>query len=220
MTKENISILREKTLYRKNVWHSTLQQFRVLKETLREIASFYQTELSGNNIEIEYKERSVYEAELKIGYDILIFSVQPYIFYFDRNHPAWRLSYLKQNRMNAFCGIINIYNFLADSIQKNRVDDLGYLIGRIFINQESYYFVEGKRQNEHAYHIFGTETITKEKIAAIVDTALQYTLDFDPLVPPYDSVKIISVDQILSKIETSAFPTAKRIGFEYRSDDV
>ena len=40
-----------------------------------------------------------------------------------------------QNQLGTFCGIINIYNFLSDSFKYNRESDLGYLVGRIFINK-------------------------------------------------------------------------------------
>ena len=42
-----------------------------------------------------------------------------------------------------YCGVINMYNFLSDSFKYNRENDLGYLIGRMFINKENT-FVEGK----------------------------------------------------------------------------
>jgi len=96
---------------------------------------------------------------------------------------------------NSYCGIIYIYNFLADSFKYNRLDDLGYLIGRIFINRENHYFVEGKRQMGFLYNNFGTAVIDKKALRAIIETAIMYAMEFDLLVPPYDVVKIASVVQ-------------------------
>jgi hypothetical protein len=45
-------------------------------------------------------------------------------------------------------------------------------------------------------------------------------LEFDLLVPPYDMVKIASVAQMNSKIDSSKLQTGKRLGFKFNSDDV
>ena len=47
-----------------------------------------------------------------------------------------------------------------------------------------------------------------------------YSMSFDLLVPPYDLVKVASVDQINAKIESSRMQTGKRMGYRYNSDDV
>jgi hypothetical protein len=113
-----------------------------------------------------------------------------------------------------------IYNFLNDSFRYNRTADLGYLIARVFINHEFHYFVEGKQQTNYWVNQFGKETISKQILREIVVTAILYTLNFDLLVPPYDAVKIISVEQMNAKIESARFQTGKRLGFTFNSDDV
>ena len=93
--------------------------------------------------------------------------------------------------------MISVYNFLNDSFRYNREDDLGYLIARIFINKDKYYFVEGKRQMGYWINNFGTTQINKETLMDIVYSAIQYSLDFDLLVPPYDCRIITYGDAIL-----------------------
>ncbi|HDP54189.1 MAG TPA: hypothetical protein ENN24_00670, partial [Bacteroidetes bacterium] len=110
--------------------------------------------------------------------------------------------------------------FLTDSFKYNRNDDLGYLIGRLFVNREKHYFVEGKRQMGFLYNNFGQAIISKEVIKKIIESAMLYSLDFDLLVPPYDMVKIASVAQMNSKIDSSKLQTGKRLGFKFNSDDV
>lgn len=62
-------------------------------------------------------------------------------------HPSGRIPYVaRPTARTPYCGLV-IYNFLSDSFRKfNRNADEGYLIGRIFINRERRYFVEGKQQ--------------------------------------------------------------------------
>ncbi len=67
---------------------------------------------------------------------------------------------------------------------------------------------------------FGNDIITKEKLKLIVDTAIAYSLDFDLLVPPYDKMSVITVEQIEEKRQNALIQTGKRLGFGFRSDDV
>ena len=142
------------------------------------------------------------------------------VFDFDKSHMVWKLPYVYKNPNNAYCGMIQVYNFLADSFKFNREEDLGYMVARIFINRESHYFVEGKRQMGYLYNNFGNSIIDKDKLKEIVDTAIAYSLDFDLLVPPYDNMKVITVEQIQEKRNRSSIQTGKRLGFGFRSDDV
>jgi hypothetical protein len=67
---------------------------------------------------------------------------------------------------------------------------------------------------------YGNEEITKQSLQIIIETAIQYSLEFDLLVPPYDTVKIATVGQVEAKIQHSRIITGKRLGFQFNSDDV
>ena len=54
----------------------------------------------------------------------------------------------------------------------------------------------------------------------ISENAIDYTVDFDLLVPPYDAVKVVTVDQLNTKIENSKMQTGKRLGYKFNSDDI
>jgi hypothetical protein len=97
---------------------------------------------------------------------------------------------------------------------------LGYLVARIFVNHESHFFVEGKRQSSELVKDFGNDELTKEYLKDIIETTIQYAVDFDLLVPPYDQVKIANVQQMQAEINHSRIQTGKRLGFKFNSDDV
>jgi hypothetical protein len=113
-----------------------------------------------------------------------------------------------------------VYNFLSDSFKYNRNDDLGYLIGRIFINKDKSFFVEGKRQEAFGFRHFGEKTITPADLVLIIETAILYAIEFDLLAPPYELVKLATVEQMNAKIESAKMQTGKRLGFQFRVDDV
>ncbi len=100
-----------------------------------------------------------------------------------------RTAYVKEDDSRSYCGIINIYNFLSDSFKYNRFNDIGYLIGRIFINKDNHYFIEGKRELGFLYNNFGKHEMNRETAQQIIETAITYTINFDLLTPPYETVK-------------------------------
>jgi hypothetical protein len=219
---EIIGTLKEKSILKQKVFDNTFEAFINVKEVLRSLTKEINANIAGidSRIRLEYTDRSDFDAQIKVAGDILLFSMHSNIFQFDREHPAWKTAYIQKNKYNAYSGIINIYNYLADSFKYSRQDDLGYLIARIFINHEKQYFVEGKRQMGMLFTNYGSEAITKQSLQFIISTAIQYALEFDLLVPPYDTVKIATVGQAESKIQHSRVITGKRLGFLFNSDDV
>lgn len=218
---EILSMLHEKSHVKQKVHDNTFEAFTMLKEVLHELTNDINDRLvvEDRRVRLEYRDRGKFEAEVKVAEDILIFSMHSNIFEFDRDHMVWKTSYVQKNKLNSYCGIINIYNFLADSFRYNRMDDLGYLIGRIFVNQENHYFAEGKRQMSFINN-FGEQIIDRDCLRRILEKAIKYAIEFDLLVPPYDMVKIASVAQMTNKIENAKMQTAKRLGFRFNADDV
>jgi hypothetical protein len=217
-----IGTLREKSLLKQKIYDNTLEWFGVVKDILKNMAKDVNGSLGSvdSRIKMEYTDRSNFDAQLKVAGDILLFSMHSNIFQFDREHPAWKTPYIQKNKFNAYSGIINNYNFLFDSFKYSRLDDLGYLIARIFINHENQYLVEGKRQMGMLFSNYGNEAISRNALQVIISTAVQYSLEFDLLVPPYDTVKIATVGQAEAKIQHSRVITGKRLGFQFNSDDV
>ena len=165
-----LTALEMKSLIKQKVYDQTFEIFNTVKIVLQDIVDEYNASLNikDSRINFEYKERGEFEAQLKVAGDILIFTMHSNIFEFDRDHNVWKLNYIKENAIYSFCGIINIYNFLADSFKYNRLDDLGYLVTRMFVNVDKHFFVEGKRQQAYLYNNFGKSVLTKEIIQDII----------------------------------------------------
>jgi len=222
-TKDQILImLKTKSLTKQKVFDSTLEVFSMLKQVLAETEKDFNDKLTGldQRIHLEWKDNGKFETQIKIAGDLLFFSMHSNAFEFNREHSIWKTPFAQQDPLNTYCGIINIYNFLADSFRYHRDEDLGYLIGRIFINKDGWFIVEGKRQLGYLFNMFGQNKISKSAISEIVTGAILYALEFDLLVPPYDNIKIASVAQMNMNIENSKLQTGKRLGFKFNSDDV
>ncbi len=212
-----------KTSVKQKVYANILQTFKILKKVLVQLEKDYrriiQDKLNEESMP-HYRERGPFEVEFKVGGDLLIFSMHSNVFEFDDKHPVWNTTYLKEDPMNSYCGVINIYNFLADSFKYNRTNDIGYLVARIFVNKDNHFFVEGKRQSDEVVKDFAIDAISPGTLRQIIETAIQYSIEFDLLVPLYDQVKMATVEQMRDKISHSKMVTGKRLGFSFNSDDV
>ena len=217
---EILNTLSLKSVLKQMVFDNTLTTFSDLKTTLQYISTNFNSNLKSldQRVHLDYVDQGTFDAQLKIANDLLVFSMHSDVFEFDRNHSIWKLDYVKENPLCTYCGMISIYNFLNDSFKYSRLEDLGYLVARIFINKDKMYFVEGKRQMGFWVNNFGKSEISKEILRDIVYSSVQYSLEFDLLVPPYDNVKIATVAQINTKIESSKIQTGKRLGFTFNSD--
>jgi hypothetical protein len=212
-----------KSEVKEKVFSNTAESFLILKKVLKQLEKDYIRVLKGQipdkNLP-RYQERGPFEMDFRIGDDMLLFSMHSNVFEFDNKHPINKISYVLDDPLRSYCGMIMIYNFLADSFKYGRMNDLGYLIARIFINKDKHFFVEGKRQSGELVKDFAVDAISPGILREIVETAIEYSVSFDLLVPPYEQVKIATVDQMQEKISHSRMTTGKRVGFTFRTDDV
>ena len=214
------NLVKEKSVLKQDVFNNIILNFKVLKQVLKEVCDDLNTRISkvDERVIIEYKETGEFEAKVRVAGDLLIFQMHTNVFKFDRENSLWKTVYLSENDNRGYCGIINIYNFLNDSFKYNRYNDLGYLVGRIFINHENHFMVEGKRQLGFLYNDFVNHILDKDKLKSIIQSAIIYCLDFDLLVPNYDIIKEVSVREINQRIDDSRIKTGKRLGFVFNSN--
>jgi len=212
--------LRKKASFKQEIYRSTLETFRLFKSVLSEMADEYHKKFAGERIQIpfEFHDKGEFEAELKFGSDVLIFTMHTNVFEFPRDHEVMKTPYIYEDSKRSYCGVIMIFNFLADSFKYSRVNDIGYMIGRIFVNNEKHYFVEGKREVGQLYNNFQTSLITPETIRTICESAIRYAVNFDLLTPPYDNMKFITVGDIQATLDSLKITTGKRLGFRFQGD--
>lgn len=216
-----IKTLKEKSVLKQDVYGKTYETFNLLKEILKKIAGELHQTMSkvDKRIIVNFKDRGQFECELQVAGDLLFFNMHTNIFEFDKTHQVWKSSYVKEDSSRAFCGMISVYNFLADSFKYNRNNDLGYVIGRLFINKDGHYYMEGKRQLGFLYNDFVNDAIDKDKLRAIAESAIIYCLNFDLYVPPFDQVKEVTVMEMLEASNNLQFKTGKRLGFRFQADN-
>ena len=210
-----LKLLTEKSVMKQDVFSNTIAVFNQFKEVLIDRADDLDSAVSkiDKRVHVAFKSISLQSMQIKIAGDMLDFNMHSNVFEFDSSHPMFKTGYIKSNPYNSYCGIIHVYNFLADSYKYNRLNDLGYLIARIFVNKEKRFFVETKTQIGYKYSSFSESEITKENIIDIVNELLIFAVKFDLFTPPYDAVRQVSIFEMQEKSSSSALRTSKRLGF-------
>jgi hypothetical protein len=202
------------------VYYATKDAFELFRKTTHELIDLLkeQAQKENRNVLIGFTDRGDFEFEARFASDVLVFVMHTNVFEFSRDHQVMKSPYIREDTTRSYCGVIRIYNFLADSFLYQRDQDLGYMIGRVFVNRENHYFIEGKRELGMLYNNFNTSLISNESVQSIVESAIEYTTNFDLLTPPYDDVKMVSVGEMRNNFDKKSLATGKRLGFRFQAD--
>jgi hypothetical protein len=210
-----------KSVLKQQIYQNTLHVFSELKQVAIDFVTDTKKELIKNKItqiNVEFNDKSEFEAELRFASDALVFLMHTNVFQFPREHSIMRTSYIKEDESRAYCGVIYVYNFLADSLKYKRENDIGYLVARIFINKDLHFVVEGKRQIHFLNNTFVPEPIDYPILKKILDTAIVYCIDFDLLLQPYEMLKEVTLSQLMEYSSAMHLQTGKRLGFRFQAD--
>lgn len=209
-----------KSELKQSVYDATKETFEMFRRETRELIELFRERCraEGHQVAFEFTDRGDFEFEVKFAGDILLFMMHTNVFEFSRDHQVMKTPYVREDPRRSYCGVIHIYNFLADSFAYQRDNDLGYMIGRVFVNNERHYFIEGKRELGMLYTNFNTSEVSPESVQGIIESAIEYTTNFDLLTPPYDEVKLVSVGEMRTNFDKKSLVTGKRLGFRFQAD--
>ncbi len=164
-----------------------------------------------DDVTLYFKKISKHEFQLKLAGDVLIFVMHTNIVTFDDEHPVIKSQYVSGNDVNRYFGQINIYNFMYDSLRYNRGHDQGYLIGRLMINHENRFFMEGEPQFVDKFGEISNGEITHEDLQLVVKLSLKVAIRNDLIAPPYNKVRYVTLNQ--KNDHAAAMGGGKKIGF-------
>lgn len=221
MNDDLCNLLVSKGELKMDVFNAALDVMQHFKDAAKAFDDFYKTNYSESHesVPVLYNNRNQYLFQIKFAGDILVFMLHTNIFEFPRDHEVMKTPYIREDKQRSYCGMISIYNFIADSFKYDRINDTGYMIGRVLINKEGHYYVEGKRELAQILNNFNSNKFSDETAKEILHSAIKYTINFDLLLPDFDMIKFISVnDMIQLENQIMTIPTAKRLGFSFERD--
>ena len=215
MKSEIINILKTKSKNKQLVYSNTKTFFENLKEKLIQTEKYLTDKVTSSNkeIEIKYLSSGNFEAMLQLSGETLLFNMHSNVFDLPKNHAFKNSDYLKNDVERSFCGMINIYNFLSDSFRYKRLNDEVYLIGRIFINKDNNFFVDGEKPIGFLFRDFHNQNVTSDLIEKILSTCILYCLNDDLIVPDFNDYKIINIHHIMQMSNNQKLKTAKKLGY-------
>lgn len=213
------NILVQKAGLKQDIFRDTKNHFERFKKQLLEEIGELRASIDDSRIRLHVEYKGEFQVQVYIGSDVLVFQMHTNVFKLPDEHPIWQTEYLKGDKTRGYFGIINIYNFLAESYLKNRVNDLGYLIGRIFINKDEHFVVEGKGQLGFLFRDLPNSVLTDSILTNIIQVSFAYALEFDLLTPPYEIVSKVTVSQMHEIEMNSQMSTGKRLGFKFEAED-
>ncbi|MCX6282667.1 MAG: hypothetical protein NTW31_00285 [Bacteroidetes bacterium] len=210
-----------KASLKQEVYFKTLEVFNQFKKESENYINLYSKTVLTSKYPLlfEYRDRGDFQFELRFGSDILIFMMHTNVFEFPRDHEVMKTDYIREDKLRSYCGNIMIFNFLADSFKYNRSNDLGYLIGRLFVNRENHYFLEGKREVGLLYNNFAHTRLNMKTIRSIIYSSISYTINFDLLTPPFEDFKEVTQQEMQTQLDSMTISTGKRIGFRFQADE-
>jgi hypothetical protein len=214
-----LETLKTKACLKQIVFKKTTEVFQSFKEEAKHLVEELAEGMKDAepNVPVSFVNKDEYEFHIKFGGDILVFFMHTNVFDFEKSHPIWKTSYLKEDKLRAYCGMINVYNFLSDSFKYNRLNDVGDLVARFFLNKDDHYFVEGKKQLGFLFNDFVNETINNNKIKNIIESSILYSMDFDLLTPSYEAMQNVSVHEVNEVTSAMSIKTGKRLGYKFRA---
>ena len=143
--KKILEFLETKSSVKQEVFRTTLSVFKEITKILKTKSSDLSKIMIEKDkyVEIGFSKKETLNHILTFLEIDLSFTYTN-IFDLPSSHSIHKSSYIKDDKMRSFCGVIHIYNFLNDSFKYNRLNDIGHLVARIFVNKDKHFFVEGQ----------------------------------------------------------------------------
>jgi hypothetical protein len=214
-----LQVLLDKSVLKQDISNDTEKVFALLKSRIKIELAELQKSVTDKRVRLSFHEKGEAEIHVYVGSDVLVFTLHNNVFRLPDSSALWGTSYFKSNENNGYFGVIYVYNFLAESFLQNRMNDSGYLIGRILINHERHFLVEGKGTLGRLFQDPQNMELNEEIIGLIVQLSFHYALTFDLLVPPFEIMEELSVSQIQQISDELKLKTAKRLGFKRLSEE-
>ena len=215
--KKILELLKSKSSTKQEVFRVTKSVFSELSDILQKKSEVLSEEMKKEDkfVKLDFKSKGDFESHLKFSGDRLIFHMHSNVFDFANSHEIHKTSYVKEDKMRSFCGVIHIYNFLNDSFKYNRINDVGNLLARIFINKDKHFFVEGEKQLGFLFNDFVNQKINIQTMEQIIDASILFSLKFDLITPNFQDINLVDVHQLLDMNNSHKLRTSKSLGFKF-----
>ncbi|WP_439881888.1 hypothetical protein ACSX1A_01755 [Pontibacter sp. MBLB2868] len=211
-----INGLHQKSVTKQEIYRNTKFTFDRMKVISQELIDELTERITTQdaNVVIEYRNVGEHEFQIKFSGDLLVFVMHSNIITFPDDYEIMRNEYIDEDFRRRFFGHIMAYNFMADTIKYNRLDDPGYLVGRMLINIENHFCIEGVKQldlpQEEISNI-AKNVITDRTLRVIVESAMVAAVNNDLMGQDVSDIERITLKQ---KLENTHLTKPRKLGFQ------
>ena len=129
LKKNIIELLSTKAALKQDIASFSESVLRRLKKLAKAEIKNLRSSIKDERVRLKIQDNGTHEFILYVGSDVLVFQLHQNVFRMPDESGVWKTSYMKENPDRGYFGVINIYNFLAESFEQNRMNDEGYCIG-------------------------------------------------------------------------------------------
>ena len=206
--------LKQKSTAKQAIFRNTQAAFDCLRLVTQELVVELSRKLTtlDASVAIEYRSINEMEYHIKFSGDLLVFVMHSNVVTFPNDYGPMSSAYVGQDFRRRFFGHIMAYNFMADSIKYQRLNDPGYLVGRLLINIDNHYYLEGVQQLELPNNDMSDNKVTPDTMRLFVESAMIAAVNNDLIAPPLPEIQKISVKQ---KLENQQVSRGSKMGFSF-----
>ncbi len=207
-----LQILATKSSNKQLVHRRVLSAFAELRIVVQSVAVELNSKMVGidRSVVVEFVDRGEFEFEIRFSGDSLVFQVHTNAFLLPSGHPVLASSYVKADPNRASYGLIHVYNFLSDSFRMRRLNDVGTLVSRFFVNAAGHHFVEGVGPLNLPLK---ESEVCADDLRAWLYRLMVTAMDFDLQAAPFEAIQEVSVLALEGIREELRQRTGKRLGF-------
>ncbi|WP_240047204.1 hypothetical protein [Hymenobacter nivis] len=211
--------LKQKSTAKQAIYRNTRAAFDCLRtvsqELVRELAS--KRPPLDASVVLEYHAVNELEFHIRFSGDLLVFVMHSNIVTFPDEYGPMPSAYVNADFRRRFFGHIMAYNFMADSIKYQRLNDPGYLVGRLLVNIDNHYFLEGVQQLELPNNDMSDNVLTADAMRLFIESAMIAAVNNDLIAPPLPEIQKINVKQ---KLENQQVSRGSKVGFSFSHEQV
>ncbi|WP_230688021.1 hypothetical protein [Hymenobacter ruricola] len=206
--------LKQKSVAKQAIFRNTQAAFDCLRLVSQELVLELTRRLTplDSSVVIEYRSINDMEFQIKFSGDLLVFVMHSNVVTFPDDYGPMPSAYVNEDFRRRFFGHIMAYNFMADSIKYQRLNDPGYLVGRLLVNIENHYYLEGVQQLELPDNDMSDNIIKPEAMRLFVESAMIAAVNNDLIAPLLPEIQKISVKQ---KVENQQVSRGSKVGFSF-----
>ena len=211
--------LKQKSTAKQAIFRNALAAFDCLRLVSQELVVELTRKLTplDSSVVIEYRSINDMEFHIRFSGDLLIFVMHSNVVTFPDDYGPMPSAYVAADFRRRFFGHIMAYNFLANSIKYQRLNDPGYLVGRLLVNINNHYFLEGVQQLELPDNDMSDNAVTPDAMRLFVESAMIAAVNNDLIAPGLPEIQKISVKQ---KLENQQVSRGSKVGFSFSNEQV